>query len=178
MIETAIDLMRAYGLSGTGINDIVRESGAPKGSVYHFFPGGKAQIAAESLSVYGDRVGEFMDRALSSQIRQDQKVCALFDAFAVRVEEGRFLRSCAVGAVSLDLDETLEEIRAVVRSSLDQWVGVLTRHFDLGSPAESRSFAGLLLTAIEGAYIRCRAEQSSAPFRDAGRWISLVLKRA
>ena len=41
MLETAIDLMRGFGLSGAGINDLVRESGAPKGSVYHFFPGGK-----------------------------------------------------------------------------------------------------------------------------------------
>ena len=178
MIDTAIDLMRAYGLSGTGINDIVRESGAPKGSMYHFFPGGKAQIAAESLSLYAERVGKFMDDALSGQDRPEDKVRALFAAFANRVEHGRFLQSCAVGAVSLDLGEDDDTIRGVVRTALAKWEAILAKQFDLGSQQRSESFAGLLLTAIEGAYIRCRAERSSAPFLEAGGWISELLARS
>jgi TetR/AcrR family transcriptional regulator, lmrAB and yxaGH operons repressor len=49
MIEAAIELMRGSGLSGAGINEIVRESAAPKGSVYHFFPNGKQQVVTEAL---------------------------------------------------------------------------------------------------------------------------------
>ncbi len=56
MVEAAIALMRGSGLSGAGINEIVRESGSPKGSVYHFFPGGKVQLCAEALQVYSRRV--------------------------------------------------------------------------------------------------------------------------
>ena len=49
LIEAAIDGMRVSGLSGAGINEIARASGAPKGSIYHLFPGGKTQIACEAL---------------------------------------------------------------------------------------------------------------------------------
>ena len=67
MLETTIDLLRGWGLAGAGINDIVRESGAPKGSVYHHFPGGKLQLASEALVLYAGRVRVFIGEALASR---------------------------------------------------------------------------------------------------------------
>ena len=171
MIEATIELMRGSGLSGAGINEIVRESAAPKGSVYHFFPAGKQQIVSEALADYSGRVRQFIDAALSSHREPAQKVRALFDAFAQRVEAGQFRRSCAFGAVCLDLDADLDELRTVIAEAFDDWQVLIAGHFDLGDASRTRSFAGLVLTAIEGAYIRARAEQSSRPFREAGAWL-------
>ena len=70
MIEATIGLMRGSGLSGAGINEIVRESGAPKGSVYHFFPNGKVQIVSEALESYSKEVFTFVDQALASSVPQ------------------------------------------------------------------------------------------------------------
>jgi TetR/AcrR family transcriptional regulator, lmrAB and yxaGH operons repressor len=172
MIEATIDLMRSSGLSGAGINEIVRASGAPKGSVYHFFPGGKQQIAAEALTAYSQRVMAFIDTALASQKKPALKVRALFDAFARRVEDGQFRKSCAAGTVCLDLDADLEALRDVVAGAFDAWTAVIARHFAQGDVRAARSFAGLLLTAFEGAYIRARAERSSRPFKEAGTWLA------
>lgn len=57
MLEAAISLMRGSGLSGAGINEIVRESGAPKGSVYYFFPDGKLALVSEHVwsPTFGNR---------------------------------------------------------------------------------------------------------------------------
>ena len=66
MIEAAIELMRSYGLSGAGINDVVQQSGAPRGSLYHYFPDGKLQMAREALLVHGERVQAFLAQALAS----------------------------------------------------------------------------------------------------------------
>lgn len=172
MLEATIALMRGSGLSGAGINEIVRESGAPKGSVYHFFPNGKLQIATEALAIYSVRIMGLIDGALASRRRPADKVKVLFDMFARRVEEADFRKSCAVGAVSLDLDDDLEELRRVLAATLDEWAALIARHFDLGDARRTRSFAGLILTAVEGAHIRCRAERSSRPFREAGAWLS------
>jgi AcrR family transcriptional regulator len=170
MIEATIDLMRGSGLGGAGINEIVRASGAPKGSVYHFFPGGKQQLAAEALESYSPRVMAFIDAALAKGDSAASRVGALFNAFARRVEEGSFRKSCALGAVCLDLDEDLEALRVVTATAFGEWVGLIASHFP-GDARASRSFAGLLLTAIEGAYIRARAERSSRAFREAGTWL-------
>jgi TetR/AcrR family transcriptional regulator, lmrAB and yxaGH operons repressor len=176
MIDAAIDLMRGYGLSGVGINDVVRESGSPRGSVYHFFPDGKAQIASEALAVQGRRIASFMEAALAGKKAQPQKLAALFDAFARRVEDSAFQRSCAVGAVTLDLAVDDAPLRLVIAGIFETWRGVIARHFPMSGPKQSKSFAGLVLTAIEGAHIRARAERSGEPFREAGRWLSRLVQ--
>jgi TetR/AcrR family transcriptional regulator, lmrAB and yxaGH operons repressor len=174
MIEAAIVLMRGSGLSGAGINEIVRESGAPKGSVYHFFPNGKLQIVTEALEIYSRRIQAFIEQTLATETRAPDKVKALFEAFARRAEDADFRRSCAVGAVTLDLGKDLETLRTVLATCLSDWVASIARHFDFGDASRSESFAGLLLTTIEGAHIRARAERSARPFREAGAWLALL----
>lgn len=172
MIESAIDLMRAYGLSGAGINDVVLQSGAPRGSLYHHFPGGKLQMAQEALSIQGARVQSFIHQALDGAPAGHDKVIALFESFARRVEEAEFRKSCALGCVALDLDEDTERLRQVVAESFAAWQETIAAHFQpLGAQAATE-FAGLLLTGIEGAYVRARAEHSSDAFREAGRWMA------
>jgi hypothetical protein len=91
---------------------------------------------------------------------------------AQRVEEFDFDQSCAAGCVSLDLDADSESIRLAAKTAFDRYMAAIEQHFDFGSPKATRSFAGMVLSAIEGAYIRCRAERSSQPFIDAGEWLA------
>lgn len=172
MLEATITLMRRSGLSGAGINEIVRESGAPKGSVYHFFPQGKKQIVSEALAVYSPRVLAFMEAALGAGRTPGGRVRALFRAFAERLEQGEFGSSCAAGAVCLDLDEDLEGVRLAIAATFDDWTALIARQLGFADERRARSFAGLLLTAIEGGYIRGRAERSSRPFLEAGQWLA------
>ena len=174
MVEAAITLMRGSGLSGAGINEIVRLSGAPKGSVYHFFPQGKLQITTEALAVYSTRVVAFIDQALASENQPGARVSALFSAFARRVEQGDFHQSCAVGTVSLDLDGDLQALQDVLGRTFSEWTALIAAHFDLGDNDRTRSFASLVLTAIEGAYVRARAERSARPFMEAGEWLAML----
>lgn len=178
LIDAAVTLMRRSGLSGAGINEIVRESGAPKGSVYYFFPKGKQQIVEEGLAQYSERVAAFIDAALSSRRKPGAKVKALFNAFADRIEQGDFRHSCPAGTVCLDLDSELDALRSVVAGSLDQYLTAIERHFSFSDRERAKSFAGLVLTAIEGAYIRGRADRSSRAFREAGAWLAELAERS
>jgi TetR/AcrR family transcriptional repressor of lmrAB and yxaGH operons len=174
LLEAAIILMRRSGLSGAGINEIVRESGAPKGSVYHFFPGGKGQIVEEGLALHTRRVVEFMDATLGAKRSPREKVTALFGAYAKRLAQGEYRHSCPSGAVCLDLDPELDALRVAIAGSFDDYVATIARHFPRDDPKRSRSFAGLVLTAIEGAWIRGRAERSGRPFVEAGEWLAAL----
>ena len=148
-------------------------SGAPKGSVYHHFPDGKVQLAAEALGVYSGRVMLFIDQALAEKRLPRAKLKALFGALAKRVEAGRYQQSCAVRTVGLDLDAGLERICA---PPLQRRVPIgsrsIARHFDLGDARRMKIVRGLVLTNIEGAYVRCRVEHSSRPFAEAGAWLA------
>ncbi len=173
-VDAAVTLMRRSGLSGAGINEIVRESGAPKGSVYHFFPGGKREIVEAGLAAHAGRVAAFIDAALSGRRSPREKVKALFDAFAERLEQGAYRHSCAAGAVCLDLDEEFESLRPAVAGALREYQRAIAAHFPFANRRRAESFAGLLLTAIEGAYIRGRAERSGRAFREAGEWLAAL----
>jgi TetR/AcrR family transcriptional repressor of lmrAB and yxaGH operons len=172
VLEAAILLMRRTGFSGAGINEILKESGAPKGSLYYFFPQGKKQIVSEALALYTERVLAVFDEAMSKASSPQDKVKRLFQVTAQRLEESNFQQSCAGGAVSLDLDLELEAVRLSVVAFFDQTVTLFARHFPFDDKRRARAFAGLLLTAIEGGYIRGRAERSSRAFKEAAAWLA------
>jgi TetR/AcrR family transcriptional regulator, lmrAB and yxaGH operons repressor len=177
MIEAAISLMRRSGLSGAGINEIVAESGAPKGSIYYFFPQGKQQIVSEALAVYAERGLASWGQALSTAEEPGKKIHVLFDAIAARTELGRYRASCAAGAVTLDLENDLEIVRQAIAGAFAQWIRLISAHFPIGNASRRKSFAGLVLTVIEGAFIRARAERSSKPFHEAADWLAEMAER-
>ena len=55
LLAAAEDMLREVGMAGTGIKDVVARSGAPIGSLYHYFPGGKAQLVSESVQINADK---------------------------------------------------------------------------------------------------------------------------
>ncbi len=63
MIISATELFRENGYSGTGFRDVVAHSGAPRGSIYHHFPGGKTELAEEAVRLAGDVVAARIERA-------------------------------------------------------------------------------------------------------------------
>jgi TetR/AcrR family transcriptional regulator, lmrAB and yxaGH operons repressor len=177
IVDAAISLMRRSGLSGAGINDIVAESGAPKGSIYYFFPQGKQQIVSEALSVYAQRGLAAWGQALSTAAEPGRKIHALFDAIAARTERGQYRASCAAGAVTLDLNDDLEVVRLAIADAFSRWIELISVHFPIDDAERRRSFAGLVLTIIEGAFIRARAERSLKPFQDAAGWLTEIAER-
>jgi TetR/AcrR family transcriptional repressor of lmrAB and yxaGH operons len=172
MLESAIFLMRQSGLSGAGINQILAHSKAPKGSMYYYFPRGKLQLTAEALELYGDRVAAGFEQALAAERRPAEKVRALFRLIARRLEQSGFEQSCAAGAVTLDIQDEVEELRPVVAKAMASWQAIVARHLPVGAAGSTQSFAGLVISAIEGGYIRGRAERSSKPLLEAGEWLA------
>ena len=56
LLAASVRLFRQKGYAGTGLSEILQESGAPKGSLYHYFPGGKVEIGAEAVQLAGKTV--------------------------------------------------------------------------------------------------------------------------
>lgn len=171
MVEAAIVLMRRSGFSGVGINEVLAGSGAPKGSMYHYFPEGKRQIAIEALATYAPRVVAFIDERLARGKAPAEKMRALFQGFEERLAEGDYKLSCAAGCVSLDLDDDLDSVRGAVQRAFSAYVDVIAKHIAFRDRRRARSFAAFVLTAIEGGYVRGRAEHSGEAFREAGQWL-------
>lgn len=64
----------------------------------------------------------------------------------------------------------------MVAQTFGAWQGMLATHFQSLGPKAAAEFASLLLTGIQGAYVRARAGHSGDAFREAGRWLSRLAR--
>jgi TetR/AcrR family transcriptional repressor of lmrAB and yxaGH operons len=177
ILDAAVNVLRRSGLAGASLGEVLAESGAPKGSLYHYFPEGKQQVVRDALAVYGARVRDYIAVTLAPGARPSDKVRALFAAVAGRLESGGFGESCAGGTVSLDLGAPDERVRADVAREFASWIDLITHHVAIPDPARRRAFAGLVLTAIEGGYVRGRAEHSTRALLEAADWLAPLADR-
>jgi hypothetical protein len=68
-------------------------------------------------------------------------------------------------------------VRPAAESAFAGWRALIERHIDIPDRKRREAFAGLVLTAIQGGYVRGRAERSVEPFREAARWLGDIAER-
>jgi len=176
LVVAALNLLRQSGLAGAGINNVVDVSGAPKGSVYHFFPGGKHDLVASALAESERQVGDGLRKIFGTSARLAAKVRDLFSATARTLESTGFTKSCPVGAVTLDLVSESEHLRHVCGAIFDTWRDIVAEGLTEVPQATRREVAELVLATLEGAMILARARASKDPLLCAGGWLADALQ--
>ena len=86
LLDTAVDLLQRQGYHGTGLNELLERSGAPRGSLYHYFPGGKEQIGAEAIGRAGEQVAAAVEHLLRTEPSVADAVEALAGLLAAGLE--------------------------------------------------------------------------------------------
>ena len=166
MIAGAALTLGERGVEGASFSEVLARSGAPRGSIYHHFPGGKAQLATEATAYAGDWITELIERA-AGPVELIRELTALWVGMFER-SGGR--AGCTVAAAAMAGDEfvTARERAGVV---LRGWCDVLAaRMREQGvAAARARAFATLGVAAFEGALVLARAEGDARPVRLAGR---------
>jgi AcrR family transcriptional regulator len=177
IVRAALELLSQSGLAGVGINQVVAASAAPRGSIYHFFPGGKLELAAVALDEAEQGVGQWFRGVFDQREPIAKKVESLFAGAAANVESSGFNKSCPVGAVTLDIDSDSEKMRAVCHRIFVTWRDIIAAGLDEVPEAERRGAAELILATLEGALILSRAQASKDPLLRTGKNLGDVLTR-
>jgi TetR/AcrR family transcriptional regulator, lmrAB and yxaGH operons repressor len=179
MLSAAAELFRRQGYDGTGLSEVLDESGAPRGSLYFHFPGGKDQLAAEAVTATGARIGKGIEALLESSDDVGQAVGRVVDSMAADLEESGYVRGCPIAAVTLDSASSTKQVREACRRSFDRWLLLLEgRLRGAGWSAEAaREEAVIILATLEGALTLARASRDPEPLRTAGRRIRRNLSR-
>lgn len=165
MIESAAVLYRERGVQGTSFADVIEHSGAPRGSIYHHFRGGKTQLAEEATRW----AGEFIVAGTVAALAEDDPVAALAmfrGWWTTTLERSDFAAGCVIVAATLE-GEREPAARDAARDAFRDWERALAESLGRrGVPAErARSMATLVIAAIEGAVVMCRAERSTEPLQ-------------
>lgn len=179
IIAAALRLFRRNGYAASGMNDIVEASGAPKGSVYHYFPDGKSSIAVAAIELAGRRaVATLTD--LGNEAHSGGE---LIEAYAARLgawlSQSGFRDGCPITTVVLELSPQDRAVTAAAREAFSARRQVLTqRLIDDGWPdAEAKELSLLAISAIQGALVQARLERSVQPLTSIAKMIKIVLER-
>ena len=166
MIHAAAELFRQRGYHATTVSDVVRESGAPRGSTYFHFPGGKAELAREAIARAGDEVEEMTGQAARHADDPASLIRAMAHILTSRLERSGYHSGCAIATMVLELAPRDEAFTAGFDNVFARWrAALITRLEPWGlPPARAAALADLTISAFEGAAILSRAARSTAPF--------------
>src|SRR5262249_55420395 len=165
MIGAAAELFRQRGYHATTFSDVVADSGAPRGSTYFHFPGGKAELAREAIARAGDELEEMTAQAARGAGAPGSLVRALAQIFAGRLERSGYQGGCAIATMVLELAPGDEEFSAAFDSVFARWRAALVARFEpLGlAPGRAAILADLTLSAIGGPRPPARAAAPPQP---------------
>ena len=166
MVRAAAKLFRVHGVTATGLREVVEAAEAPRGSLQHYFPGGKEQLITEALEYAGDRAGRRVELLLG---RLEQPTPGML--FAAIAGEWRdlylragFAEGCPLAAAATDTVAESPGVRAALSEALWRWQRPLeTALGRLGVQAErTSSLAVLMMSALEGALILARSREDAS----------------
>jgi AcrR family transcriptional regulator len=165
MIQAAAGSMRRRGLVGTSFTEVLKESDAARGAIYHHFPRGKDELAEAAVRWTGETVGEQIAALQPTDLTAHEVVRAFLQLVRPVVEESAGGAGCAVAAATT-ASELESPLRLAAGGVLRDWRALLAGHLtDVGMDAAgAAALAALMLTTLEGAHVLCRAERSIEPF--------------
>ena len=177
MLETTTRLLRVQGFNGTGLNQIVRESGTPKGSLYYHFPGGKEQLAAEAVQAAGQMMAGRMQEAFDRTKTPRQALEIILRVSAEELEATDYQCGCPIALVALEVATTDNPVRDACQAAFEGAHTILLNNLiAAGFGADhAQSLAELMVTTFEGALLLSRAQRSTTPLLNLIKALPLLL---
>ncbi|MFI6865767.1 TetR/AcrR family transcriptional regulator [Nocardia sp. NPDC050406] len=177
LVAGAVDMIRRRGLNATSVRELAKHAHAPLGSTYHYFPGGKTQLATEAVTFAGDLTATLLARQLEKGPIDGLR--AFLRAWRKIVVDTDFRAGCPILAVAIeDLPEGEEAPRDAAAAAFTQWSTLLSASLrDHGAnPSEADRTATLIVAAVEGSVAMCRAQRSVEPLDQIGEQLEVVVR--
>lgn len=176
--DVTAELFRHQGYNATGVKRIVAEAGAPFGSLYHHFPGGKQQLGEEVIRWSGARYGELLPAVFDTAPDVATGTEWFFAGAAQTLAETGYEDACPIATVALEVASTSEPMRIATAEVFESWVAAMAGRFAAAGieEARSRELALATLSALEGAFVLGRATRSTESMQAAGAMAAAAVR--
>jgi TetR/AcrR family transcriptional regulator, lmrAB and yxaGH operons repressor len=176
LLEAAVELFRARGYEGVGVAELLTKSGAPRGSLYFHFPGGKEQIGAEVVERVGAEVAQRFRDLHESGVDLDTFIVRVFKTTAKESKERGYKASCPMAAIAAGVSSDNPKLADAIRDAFASWEREIAHAAEARgmTRANAEIFASALLAAMEGAFVVSKAQASSAAHINASRAIQAL----
>lgn len=167
LLNGARQLLAEKGYAGMELRDVAERGHAPRGSIYHHFPGGKIQLAVEAAELEGREIRDLIERSLEER-GLAATLSAFGEMFRRRVKNQPERLGCPVAAAALARPED-PALAAAATKAFQSWEAPIAAALrDEGVAAkDAETFAGLVVSTVEGALVRARAAADQAPLDSA-----------
>jgi AcrR family transcriptional regulator len=162
MVISAALLIRERGAHPTAIADVLEHSGAPRGSAYHYFPGGRTQLLCEAIDYAGEYVAARIAKASSGVEALD----GLVAYYRKQLLNSDYRAGCPVVAVTVEAGDPAKPDQATpvidrAAAAFARWTDLIAQRLVADGVSSSRAdeLAMLSTTAIEGAIVVARASR-------------------
>lgn len=178
IIETTSALLEAQGYHATGLNQILAESGTPKGSLYYYFPAGKEELTAEAITRTGRLVAQRIEQGLAASDDPCEAIPLFVSTIAHHVETSGFRAGGPLMIVAMETATSSERLNSACREAyhLIQQAfqnKLLTSGY---SEAQAAQLATFITSSTEGGIILSRTNHSGDPLRIVAEVLRTLLK--
>ncbi|MGW0161361.1 TetR/AcrR family transcriptional regulator [Mycobacterium sp. NPDC003323] len=175
MVAAAADMLARRGLTAMSVRELARHADAPLGSTYHYFPGGKPQVAAEAVRWADGQTAAVLAGALDAG--PEAGLREYLNMWRTVLSDSDFQCGCAVLAVAVqqDCDDAARDAAVFAFSNWTAMLSAALRAHGMARPAAA-DMATLVVAAIEGAVAMCRAERSLQPLDVVGTQLETLLR--
>jgi TetR/AcrR family transcriptional repressor of lmrAB and yxaGH operons len=170
LISTAARLFRERGVTGTGLLTILQAARAPRGSLYHHFPGGKDELTLAALQYEADRVTTGLEALIASVPDPATATRRFAEALAVSLEQSDFRLGCPVSTAALELSSESDSVRLLCVETYGRWQQLLAETLQRNglTHGAAAGHAELTLAALEGSLLLARARRDADVIRRVG----------
>ncbi|MGJ9382783.1 TetR/AcrR family transcriptional regulator [Salipaludibacillus sp. CF4.18] len=178
ILETASKLFQVQGYHATGLNQIIKESGSPKGSIYYHFPEGKEQIALEAVEYTGKIVRKQLNKTLTASADPIEALQSVVQHLVDHLGHPEDVEGVPIGLIALETCSMSEKLRKACSDAFTSWQRLFAdKLIENGFKQDRARELGILLQCtLEGALTVSVTQDNSEPLRILKEQIPLIIK--
>jgi AcrR family transcriptional regulator len=178
IIAATNELFRRHGYNGTSLKQVSIAAEAPTGSVYHFFPGGKTDLAQAVILETGASYQELFTMIAGAAADTASGVRDFFDGAAEVLEQSNFIDVCPIGSVAREVASTNEALRLASAQVFDGWIEAVSTLLEGAglTSAEAADLAATVIAAVEGGFVLARAKRDAGIMRAIGQQMRALVE--
>ncbi|MFM7505293.1 MAG: TetR/AcrR family transcriptional regulator [Rubrivivax sp.] len=179
LVQAMARALQQRGYHGIGLTELLAEAGAPKGVLYHHFPGGKQALAVAAIEATAAHIAASLDRLIAARADPLPALEGWLAQAQAQLDRSGFERGCPLATVALETTAADTAVRAALARAFEAIRARLAALLGAAGVAEARAggLAALVVAAYEGALMQARVAGSAAPMAEAAEVLLALLRR-
>lgn len=178
IVETASNLFQTQGFHATGLNEIIRESGSPKGSLYYYFPNGKEELGVAAVEFAGRSIQQKIKSGLGRQNAPALAIKEVIQEIVHALEQNGKLKNTSLSLIALETYLSSELLRAACSKSFSALEEIYAEKLAAsGMPEKQAKELGTVIQSLmEGAILLSVTHRDTTPLTDAAKQIQILIE--